>query len=357
MSEEQKRFFRALIRADEMGGKTGEPIEFVASTANAARDKIEIDQNGWQLDNYRKNPVVLWMHDYWGERPPIGRAEVYQSGDELICRIWFDQGDPFAADVERKYRNGFLNAVSVGWDTLEWERLEEGKARMRVTKAELLDISAVSVPGDPDALMRRTYDALKKFVGDGDPLPGPPPEGRGKRAEEDVWEEVAAEMAAIFDPACEDPDEERERRYNSLLPKYRRLGKTAPEFLGLDVVRALSQAELSGLFLEGEVAPPPTMERAGAVLSKANLDDLQSVMAQLEEAGNTLAMIISRAQKAEEDPEDPSTGSEQDDPSTSSDKDSERSGQVTRSINQEEEKLQELGLLLRCVQAQLPAKK
>ena len=354
MSEEQKRFFRALIRADQMGGTTGEPIEFVASTANAARDKIEIDQAGWKLDNYRKNPVVLWMHDYWGERPPIGRAEVSLSGNELICRIWFDQGDPFAVDVERKYRNGFLNAVSVGWDTLEWTRLEEGEARMRVTSAELLDISAVSVPGDPDALMRRTYDALKKA---GYPLPTSPLEGGGERKKtgEDVWEEVAAEMAAIFDQACEDPDEERERRYNSLLPKYRRLGKTAPEFLGLDVVRALSQAELAGLFLEGEVAPPLKMERAGAVLSKANLDDLHSVMAQLEEAGNTLAMIISRAQKAEEE----------EDPSTSSDKDSERSGQVDpstgsgqdRSINQENEKLQELGLLLRCLQVQLPAKK
>jgi hypothetical protein len=27
--------------------------------------------------------------------------------------------DEFARQVERKYRNGFINAVSVGWDTLE----------------------------------------------------------------------------------------------------------------------------------------------------------------------------------------------------------------------------------------------
>ena len=254
MSEDQKRFMRALIRAE--GGEMGSPIEFVASTANAARDKIEIDQKGWKLENYRKNPVVLWMHDYWGERPPIGRAEVSLSGNELLCQVWFDQGDTFAVEVERKYRQGFLNAVSVGWDTLEWTRVEEGEARMRVTSAELLDISAVSVPGDPDALMRRQYKALQDIFGDDGPSTSPAKkmrdaQGPAEKTEEDVWEDVAAEMAAIFDQACEDPDEERERRYNSLLPKYRRLGKTAPEFLGLDVVRALSQAELAGLFLEG----------------------------------------------------------------------------------------------------------
>lgn len=54
----------------------------------------------------------------------------------------FDPDDEFARAIERKCRNGFLNTVSVGWDS-------------RGDTNELLDISAVPVPGDPDALMER----------------------------------------------------------------------------------------------------------------------------------------------------------------------------------------------------------
>ena len=52
----------------------------------------------------------------------------------------------FARQVERKYRDGFLHAVSVGWDTIELD----GRQRY-----DLLDLSAVPVPGDPSAIMER----------------------------------------------------------------------------------------------------------------------------------------------------------------------------------------------------------
>jgi hypothetical protein len=149
------RYLLANVR--QKGGKPGDPIRFTASTEAVGRDGLVIEASAWLLDNYRKNPVVLWAHDYTGQRLPIGRANVFAEGRTLVSDIWFDQGDPFAREVERKYREGFLHAVSVGWDTLE----QEGN---RVTKAELLDISAVPVPGDPGALIQRQVRALKRLT-------------------------------------------------------------------------------------------------------------------------------------------------------------------------------------------------
>lgn len=153
-----KQFIRAF-RADEQpaeGAPAGGPIRFVASTEGIKRDKLQLSAAGWQLDNYRKNPVVLWGHDYLG-RAPIGRAEVAVEGEQLVTDVTFDSGDPFAADIERKYRNGFLHAVSVGWEVLE----EDGQ---RILKQDLLDISAVPVPGDPDALIQRQAVAMRAFL-------------------------------------------------------------------------------------------------------------------------------------------------------------------------------------------------
>ena len=112
-------FLRALAEVAE-GSKPGEPIRFVASTGGVKRDGLDLDQGRWRLENYQRNPVVLWAHDYMGARPPIGKASVMVdedrdgTGHRLIADVVFDQADEFARSIENKYRNGFMSAVSVG---------------------------------------------------------------------------------------------------------------------------------------------------------------------------------------------------------------------------------------------------
>jgi HK97 family phage prohead protease len=140
-------------RSASRAAKPGDAIRFVASTENVARDGMIIESGAWDLANYKRNPVVLWSHDMLGARPPIGRAEeVFTQGRKLLADIVFDQGDEFARQVEQKYRTGFLSAVSVSWDS---KRMEPGRdgGPPRITKAELLEISAVPVPSDPGALV------------------------------------------------------------------------------------------------------------------------------------------------------------------------------------------------------------
>jgi len=183
-----KLFLRAFAERQAEPGKAGEPITFIASTEGVKRDGKELLVKRWNLDNYQRNPVFLWAHDYMGRNLPIGRSQVEVTGRQLKAAVTFDQADDFARQVETKYRNGFLNAVSVGWldlarckkcvellDAWSYWGLEYLRKKCPHCEAELtqetvdleydlLDVSGVPVPGDPEALMEREYAALRSIM-------------------------------------------------------------------------------------------------------------------------------------------------------------------------------------------------
>lgn len=229
-------YLRALTERTE--SDTG-PIRFIASTEGVKRDGLELSAADWDLENYRKNPVVLWSHDYWGTHLPIGRAEVSVEGKALISSVTFDPEDDFARSIESKYRRGFLNTVSVGWDTHR-----EG----RTIRNELLDISAVPVPGDPDALMERQLRGLASIGEKLIELTEEPETPKGDDAEA-VWEGTALRMARLFVTAADDGDLDQQV-YRRLCRQYQRLGKTPPEVP--DHLDAMGVTEIRGLFLAGE---------------------------------------------------------------------------------------------------------
>jgi HK97 family phage prohead protease len=110
-----------------------------------------LDPNGVDLKNYRKNPVVLWAHDY--ARPPIGKALwVKREGNSVLSKVKFADTE-FAQEIFSLYKGGFLNAFSVGFNPKEWDDGDAKKGINRVfTKWELMEYSAVPVPANPSAL-------------------------------------------------------------------------------------------------------------------------------------------------------------------------------------------------------------
>jgi len=133
-------------------------VLFTASTEATDRVGDVIVQDGWQLDNYLKNPIGLFAHD--STSLPIAkgiRTEVVNG--ELVWLAQFATKDqyPFADTVFQLVAGGFLNAVSVGFMPLEFEFLEDDGASpfpgIKFTKTELLEISIVPVPANPEALI------------------------------------------------------------------------------------------------------------------------------------------------------------------------------------------------------------
>ena len=129
--------------------------EFTASTSMQDRDGEVIDVLGWDLRNFKKNPIIMYAHDY--RTLPVGRApRVWVSNDgKLKNTIEFPPKGTyeFADIVERLVNAGFLKTESVGFIPKKWEDGDGEKAPKRTyTKQELLEISLVPVPSNPDAL-------------------------------------------------------------------------------------------------------------------------------------------------------------------------------------------------------------
>lgn len=133
-----------------------EPLTFIANEETEDRAGDVVKASAWDLVNFKKNPVLAWVHDY--RIPPIGTwAGIHVDGRQLLATANFDTADAFAAEIERKYRARILRAVSVGFRALEFEQ-REAKDGARpgyiFTRAELLEISAVPIPMHPRALRK-----------------------------------------------------------------------------------------------------------------------------------------------------------------------------------------------------------
>jgi hypothetical protein len=103
----------AVIKAVDSNART---MRFVASDESVDRYGDIIRVSGWQLDNFRKNPVLLFAHD--SRQPPVGQVPTIEVvGTELIADCLFRaEGDSqLSDDVWRAVEGGFLRAVSVGF--------------------------------------------------------------------------------------------------------------------------------------------------------------------------------------------------------------------------------------------------
>lgn len=133
-------------------------IGAVASSGSMDRDGDILVPSGWELDNFRKNPVLLWAHDSYSL--PIGKAtDISIVGNDLRFNAKFAEAEnEFAGKVAKLMRGGFLNSFSVGF--IPKERDEAG----RMNKMELLEISVVNVPANAEARNNRDFKAFEEAV-------------------------------------------------------------------------------------------------------------------------------------------------------------------------------------------------
>lgn len=118
-------------------------FRMVITTENLDRYQEVISMEGWELDHYLKNPVVLWGHDHY--TPPVAVTDkLIKEDGKLIAEGRFAPTD-LGQQLRKLYDMGFLSASSVGF-------IEKERQGNLITKAELIEWSFVSVPANPYAL-------------------------------------------------------------------------------------------------------------------------------------------------------------------------------------------------------------
>ena len=159
------------IFAKVAGDAKADELEAVASTGALDRDSEIIEPAAWRasLEAFRANPVILATHQHrlmTGSSPVIGSAVSIDAGDDgLRFRMRFAStalGQEYAA----LYRETHMRAFSVGFipvngEWREFNRADHGQGARATSKrvwvhteVELLEISAVPVPANPEALAR-----------------------------------------------------------------------------------------------------------------------------------------------------------------------------------------------------------
>ena len=148
-TDEIKAFVAKTLEAEDSG-----TFEVIISTNDVDRSGDIVDQAGWDLANYKNNPVVLYGHDYYSL--PIGICDSIEVvGNNLVAKGRFAPADanPFAQQVRKLYDLKILRTTSVGFIVKE----TEGN---KITKAELLEFSFVPVPANPYALSMRQVNEM-----------------------------------------------------------------------------------------------------------------------------------------------------------------------------------------------------
>jgi HK97 family phage major capsid protein/HK97 family phage prohead protease len=130
----------------------GDPLQYVMSDASVDRMGDVIEPGGWQLENFRRNPVALFGHN---PDAPIGTwRDVSVEGGELRGRLELMPAvSERLRELHAAVAAGVLRAVSVGFRPIEFEALEGSKrGGLRFSQVELVECSLVSVPANPNAL-------------------------------------------------------------------------------------------------------------------------------------------------------------------------------------------------------------
>jgi hypothetical protein len=122
---------------------------------------------GINLDNFQKNPIMLWNHTRaWTDKDdqvlPIGYWEnLYVEDGKLYGEAIFDQKDEFAQKIESKVEQKVIRccSVSVGITATSADKahLIQGQTRPTIIGCELREVSIVDIPGNANAV--KLYDA------------------------------------------------------------------------------------------------------------------------------------------------------------------------------------------------------
>lgn len=143
-------------------------VDIVASDFSLDSYNTRIDPAGWDLEQFKKNPVICLQHDSYS-RLPIAQAlpeTVRVENGKLVMTVKFpEQGASDDADESFSLiAAGVLRGVSVGFDPTESEdkseQISDGNSiTVRIfRKQRLMEVSFVTIPSNDNGLVVRARE-------------------------------------------------------------------------------------------------------------------------------------------------------------------------------------------------------
>jgi HK97 family phage prohead protease len=134
--------------------KAAEDGRMIASTPDVDRDKDRVMPNGAKLENFIKNPVLMYGHNYrdpWALIGKVGDLQIDSSGLNFVpeLREAANDADPMTV-IRALWDQKLLRAASIGFNPTKWMENEVGGRDF--VEWELLEISIVPIPANQNAL-------------------------------------------------------------------------------------------------------------------------------------------------------------------------------------------------------------
>lgn len=159
-----KQFLKGLVDKESINEKDGTISVAVATDSSVDRDGEIVSTDGIDTKNFERNPVLLYAHDYRSD--PIGKViQIVKENNRMLFTPQFAVDvSPRAKQYFDLVKGGFLNAFSIGFIPKTWEDRQnsDGSISRVFTTSELLEISLVPVPANPQALvLARSYKSTE----------------------------------------------------------------------------------------------------------------------------------------------------------------------------------------------------
>ena len=225
--------FRCVECPEIRKAEEGRKLTFVASdgTRDSAGTVLNVD--GWDLQRFNKNGIIGYQHKVYGswsdtENPDnvIGKGHAYVDDKQLMVDVEFEPAEinPLAEKIYQKLLFGSLKAVSVGFVPVgkgAWGEGEESLSGSNPTYyyagQELLEVSVVNIPANPNALRKGLEEQDEEIA--------------ALRAEAEEEAKVEEEPEVVEEPEKEEPAPEE------------------PEVKGLDELEIRKRLSIAGAAL------------------------------------------------------------------------------------------------------------
>lgn len=199
-----EKFTRSFISERKVSEENPRKVTFVASDSSRDSHGTVLNMAGWDLSRFNSNGIIGYQHEVYDSMNPdnvIGKGRAYVEDGKLMVEVEFEPKEinELAEKIYQKVMFGSLKAVSVGFVATgkgQWgkgaESLNGENPTYYFAGQELLEVSVVNIPSNPNALKKSIEAEMEILKADAE--------------EETRNEELPAEETPAVEP--EEPAEE-----------------------------------------------------------------------------------------------------------------------------------------------------